>query len=216
MAMNYGRVVGGHYLNATVQPAMVGSDLVVQAGLKWRKLNEEQVAQWEEVPADENRTVSVVSQAVAEAVLPRFISKTASAAVGATIDSTMRPPRTIRIRWVDGKTSLVKLPHKLFTHLALVLEDREAKPVEQVPETAEAAPTPGAPSMTEQAFTHLSGLLKGGRFSQVERAPESSTPVPTGQPEVTEQLMKLAGLRDAGILTEDEFAMKKAELLNRI
>jgi hypothetical protein len=45
---SFGRVIGGHYLNATVSPG-IGSQLVVQAGLKWRKLNEEQVTAWEEI-----------------------------------------------------------------------------------------------------------------------------------------------------------------------
>lgn len=215
MVMNYGRVVGGHYLNAAVQPAIIGSGLVVQAGLKWRKLNEEQVVEWEELPSEGNSTVSVVSQAVAEAVLPRFISKATSAAVGATIDSTMRPPRTVRIRWADGKQSLVKLPYKLFTHLALVLESRQVKPVEPTPEILEADPTPAATSVTEQAFSQRSGFLKGGRSAQAEPALETLVPLQTAQSDVPEQLTKLAALRDAGIVTEEEFAKKKAELLTR-
>jgi hypothetical protein len=44
---SHGRVTGGHYLNATVSPG-IGSQLVVQAGLKRRKLSEEQVTAWEE------------------------------------------------------------------------------------------------------------------------------------------------------------------------
>jgi hypothetical protein len=36
------------------------------------------------------------------------------------------------------------------------------------------------------------------------------------QPDVTEQIAKLAELRDQGALTDDEFAAKKAELLGRI
>lgn len=36
------------------------------------------------------------------------------------------------------------------------------------------------------------------------------------QPDVTAQLQQLAGLRDAGILTEEEFTAKKAELLARL
>lgn len=36
------------------------------------------------------------------------------------------------------------------------------------------------------------------------------------QPDFPDQIRKLAGLRDAGILTEDEFASKKADLLSRM
>lgn len=39
---------------------------------------------------------------------------------------------------------------------------------------------------------------------------------PNGGPDVMEQIRKLADLRDAGILSEDEFATKKAELLSRL
>ena len=35
-------------------------------------------------------------------------------------------------------------------------------------------------------------------------------------PDVTDQLRKLGELRDAGIVTEEEFAAKKAELLSRL
>lgn len=40
--------------------------------------------------------------------------------------------------------------------------------------------------------------------------------VRAAKPDVTEQIAKLAALRDQGVLTEDEFAAKKAELLGRI
>lgn len=38
----------------------------------------------------------------------------------------------------------------------------------------------------------------------------------TPQPDIADQIKKLADLRDAGILTEEEFATKKAELLDRM
>lgn len=36
------------------------------------------------------------------------------------------------------------------------------------------------------------------------------------QPDIVEQLTKLASLRDAGIITEEDFAAKKVELLARL
>jgi len=214
MVMN-GRVVGGHYLNATVTTAPIGSDLVVQSGLKWRKLNQEHVAEWEEVASDSNSgTISAVGQAVAGAVLPRFISKTASAAVGATLDTTMRPPHIVRIDWADGKQSLVKLPDKLFTHMELMLKDRRAAESAPAPASSAAAvvaPAPATPpTVTEQAFSLVSGLLMGRKAAP----PIESTTA--GKPDVAEQLVKLASLRDTGVLTEEEFAAKKAELLSRM
>lgn len=44
-----------------------------------------------------------------------------------------------------------------------------------------------------------------------------SVPTPTpAQPDVADQLAKLATLRDSGVLTEDEFAAAKTELLERL
>lgn len=211
---NYGRVVGGRYLNATVSPAPIGSELVVQSGLKWRKLNEKQVSAWEEIVAEsKSGTVSAVGQAVAGAVLPRFMSKAASTAVGATLDTTMRPPHIVRIDWSDGKQSLVKLPDKLYTHLALMLKSRQTAPVESTPEEVDASPSPVAPiGLGEQALTHLSEFLK-------DRLPVPATALqsaPAIQLDVAEQITKLAALRDAGILSEDEFSSKKSELLTRL
>jgi len=211
----HGRVVGGHFLNATVTTAPIGSTLVVQSGLKWRKLNHEQVAEWEEVPSESSSgTISAVGQAVAGAVLPRVISKGASAAVGATLDAKMRPPHTVRIDWADGKRSLVKLPDQLFAHLELMLKDRRAAgsaPAPQTPGPADVGRAPATPpTVTEQAFSLVSGLLKDRNAAPPI---ESST---AGKPDVAEQLVKLASLRDAGVVTEEEFAAKKTELLARM
>ncbi|WP_025159098.1 SHOCT domain-containing protein [Leifsonia aquatica] len=53
---------------------------------------------------------------------------------------------------------------------------------------------------------------------QAEQQAAISEPVPAPAPAVdhTDALVKLASLRDAGILTDEEFAAKKAELLSRI
>jgi hypothetical protein len=44
----------------------------------------------------------------------------------------------------------------------------------------------------------------------------AAAPAPLPQPDVMDQLRKLGELRDAGILSEDEFLAKKAELLGRL
>ena len=88
-----------------------------------------------------------------------------------------RPPRTVRVDWVDGKQSLIRLPEQLFTHLTVVLRDRQAAAV--------VSPVAGA----------------------AQSAP---------QLDVVEQIGKLAGLRDLGVLTDEEFASKKGELLARL
>ncbi|ERK71244.1 SHOCT domain-containing protein [Leifsonia aquatica] len=54
--------------------------------------------------------------------------------------------------------------------------------------------------------------------AEQQAAVAEPAPAPAAAPAVdhTDALVKLASLRDAGILTEDEFAAKKAELLARI
>ncbi|MGO1231790.1 hypothetical protein [Glutamicibacter arilaitensis] len=123
--MATGRVIGGHYLNAPVSTAPIGGALVIQTGLRWRKLNEEQVLSWSvESPEQKSGTLSAVGQAVAGAVAPRFLGKAASAAVGAALDAKIKPPRLVRVRWNDGKQSLIKFPESLYQHFAMMLPQR--------------------------------------------------------------------------------------------
>lgn len=54
-------------------------------------------------------------------------------------------------------------------------------------------------------------MLSGGAPAAPAAAPAAAP-----QPDVTAQLHQLASLRDAGVLTEEEFSAKKAELLSRL
>lgn len=210
--MGYGRVVGGDYLNATVSTP-IGSTLVVQAGFKFRKLTPENVAEWDEVVRDgKGNVVSAVGRAVAGAVLPGKLGKAASAALGATLDS-IGPTHVVDIGWADGKRSLIKLSDGLFKHLDLVLRAQRVEPIEPVP-GAELASIPlEKPTVTEQAFSLVSGIVRD-RFPA--RATQPLTPAEPAQSDVVEQIKRLASLRDAGILTDEEFMAKKAELLTRL
>jgi len=214
MASN-GKVIGGAYMDAVVTVAPFGSGIVIQGGLRWRKVNTETVTRWQEVPLESRgaKTASAVGQAVAEAVLPRFLSRGASAAIGASIDSSTRVPHGVRVEWSDDKPpSLLKLPDDLFAHFELVLGAlREEPPADlatgetTVAVVTTASATPDAPqTLTEQAFSMVSSLIK-------ERTRPSDV-----TPDVAEQLVQLASLRDAGVLTEAEFTTKKAELLARM
>ncbi|MEW1705935.1 SHOCT domain-containing protein [Microbacterium sp. NPDC089190] len=60
----------------------------------------------------------------------------------------------------------------------------------------------------------LTRLMLGSHPAQAPAAPASAVPAAPA-PDITAQLQQLAGLRDAGVLTEEEFATKKAELLAR-
>ena len=59
--------------------------------------------------------------------------------------------------------------------------------------------------------------LKGGQLEEIDH-PEAIAESALAEPrdDVTETLRKLAELREAGILTADEFTAKKADLLSRI
>ncbi|MCU1585561.1 MAG: hypothetical protein JWM49_2117 [Microbacteriaceae bacterium] len=61
--------------------------------------------------------------------------------------------------------------------------------------------------------------LIAGRHPDLRTADQGSVTVPDSTPAVTDpatQLHQLAALRDAGILTEDEFSAKKTEILSRM
>ena len=210
--VGYGRVVGGDYKGATVSTPM-GSTLVVQTGLKFRKLTPENVAEWDEVITDgKGNPVGAVSKAVAGAVLPGQIGKAASAAVGATFDA-MGSSHVVRVDWTDGKRSLVKLPDGMFKHFELVLEKQRALPTEPPP--GQFVPEPlEKPTVTEQAFSLVSGIIKDRLPAPTKTPPADQEPVAT--PDVTELISKLASLRESGILTDNEFSAKKAELLARL
>lgn len=210
--VGYGSVVGGDYKGATVSTP-VGSTLVVQAGFKFRKLTPENVAEWDEVVTDgKGNPVAAVSKAVAGAVLPGQFGKAASAAVGATFDA-MGSSHVVRVNWADGKRSMIKLPDGMFKHFELVLENQRTLPTE--PSPGQVVPSPvEKPTVTEQAFSLVSGIIKDRLPTPTTTTPSDQAPVTT--PDVIEMISKLASLREAGILTDDEFSAKKAELLARV
>ncbi|HIE69152.1 MAG TPA: SHOCT domain-containing protein [Planctomycetes bacterium] len=211
---SFGKVIGGAYLDSTVTTATFGSDLVVQAGFKGRKLTAEHVKSWEEIPIETKDTAfSAMGKAAAGVALPGRFGKAASAAVGAAFDSK-KPPHHVRVDWVDGKQSLLKLPDALFTHLALVLADLRIASAEPAP-AIEVAPAEAPPTVTDKAFDLVSELVKD-RFSSGAKTTADAPVTPAPQVDVTEQLRKLASLRDAGILSEEEFTVKKTELLERL
>lgn len=209
-----GRVIGGAYLNSTVTTATFGHDLVVQAGFKGRKLTAETVVSWTEMPVEaRDGAFSAMGKAAAGVALPGRLGKAASAAVGAAFDSK-KPVHHVRVEWADGKQSLIKLPAALFTHLEIVLADRLVATPESERMT-EAAAVETIPTIADKTFDLVSGLVMD-RFPSKSQAPAETSEMVTAQFDVTDQLQKLASLRDAGILTEDEFSTKKAELLARM
>ncbi|WP_292606072.1 SHOCT domain-containing protein [Nocardioides sp. REDSEA-S30_B4] len=90
-----------------------------------------------------------------------------------------------------------------------VAEFREG--VQKINETAHAARA----AIQRAANTHhYSGAMPGQVQQPVQ---QQSTPVPaTAAPDFMAQLKQLGELRDAGVLTDEEFATKKADILSRM
>jgi hypothetical protein len=211
---SFGRVIGGAYLDAGVTTATFGSDLVVQTGIKGRKLTVESIASWQEIPVEvKDNAFTAMGKAAAGVALPGRFGKAASAAVGAAFDSK-KPDHHVRVDWADGKQSLMKLPDVLFTHLELVLSDRRVANADPtLPSQSDGEVVP--PSIADKTFDLVSGLVKD-RFPSKAPANQEISATPATQFDVADQLHKLGSLRDAGILTDEEFATKKAELLARL
>ncbi|MGB3414861.1 MAG: SHOCT domain-containing protein [Microbacteriaceae bacterium] len=72
----------------------------------------------------------------------------------------------------------------------------------------------------EGLYTHLSVVLRDQQQESDEELDEDAAPAPVAalnaNPDFSDQLKKLADLRDQGILSEAEFSQKKTELLARI
>lgn len=209
-----GRVLGGAYLDAGVTTATFGSDLVVQTGLKGRKISMHTVQAWQEMPTDaKDSAATAMGRAAASVALPGRFGKVASAAVGAAFDSR-KPDHLVRIDWAGGKQTLVKLPNSLLTHLELVLSGRRIRNDFAVT-TSSTAGAETQPTIADKTFDLVSGLVKD-RFPPETPKPHEVETTPAAPNDVAEQLHKLASLKDAGILTDEEFATKKKELLARL
>jgi hypothetical protein len=168
--MANGKVVGGDYVNSLIILTPKGQ-LALQVPLKFRKvpLNSDTVAEWEELTSETRASAAgAVGRAVAGAALPGIVGKMASAAIGSTIDSTMRPPRALRVDWADGGQSLIELPEKLFKHMAIVLKERRIVPADQTP-AAVLPPSAAKPDVAEQ-ISKLAGLRDQGALTEGEFA----------------------------------------------
>jgi len=198
-----GDVVGGQYVRATVDINRKGELALTLGFRKVPSLTADTVASWEEI-ISEGQTgaaaaVSKVGGAVVRAALPGLVGKAASAAVGSVADLAKNATHTVRVDWIDGKQSLVKLPDRLFQHLAILLKDRRI---------ASAEPVGASPETSSEMDTSASNVL--GQGAQL------ATTILNRPPDVAKQIAQLAQLHDQGVLTEDEFTAKKTELLGRI
>jgi len=213
---SYGKVVGGQFINAMINTNLKGELALRGSGrqtfTKMPHLTADAVASWEEIISETRGgaagAVSKVGQAVALAGLVGPFGRAAAAAVGSTAD-LVSAPHTVRVDWVDGKQSLIELPDKLFKHLVILLKDCQIATAVPAPKPP---PPPPPQSVVETLAKEASQLIRSRSESQRQLAGAA----PAAEPDVTEQIAKLAALRDLGALTEDEFAAKKTELLGRI
>lgn len=200
---NQGRVVGGHLASGSVLSGHGG--LTVQHPrnpFKRPKLNADTVLEWEELSTREG-VAGVMGRAAAKAALPGMIGK----AVGAGLGAAMRSGHTVRVNWADGNQSVIELPEKLFMIFSALLKDQQV--ITDTSAQAESSEVlPAQPGVTDKILELASSVIQRGNPG----APAAAT----GEPDVVAQIAKLASLHDAGILTDEEFAAKKAELLQRL
>ncbi len=127
-------------------------------------------------------------------------------AVGAGLGAAMNSGHTVRISWADGKQSIIALPEKQYMVLSVLLKDRQI--ATELPQRLAPEAPSAQPGVSDRVAGALSVFTKGKH--------ESSTTEGVRPHDVTEQISKLAALHAQGILTDAEFADKKAELLRRL
>ncbi|WP_198030686.1 SHOCT domain-containing protein [Knoellia flava] len=202
-----GRVVGGHLATGTVVAGGAGpfsknNDLSIQHAsnpFKRHRINADTITEWEEIQTKEG-LAGAVGRAAAGAAIPGRIGKAVGAGLGAAVSSG----HTVRVIWADGKQSIIELPEKQFMVMSVILKDLQIVadlPVQEVPESQ-----PGVGGK----FADLAASVLGRSRAPIATADTATAPDPA------DQIAKLAALHAQGILTDTEFADKKAELLRRL
>lgn len=193
-----GRVVAGYMNRGDVVATKHG--LALQLTLVRRQVTPETVKSWEELDVEAG-LVQKAGGAAIGAVIPGALGR----AVGASFNAAAQSGHTVRLDWENGKQSVIELPNKLFSVLLTLLRDKQIlSEVTAVPE----APRMESPSVVEQALGLASSVLKKDR--------EIEKPAAAGGSELMDQIARLSRLRDEGVLTDEEFQIKKTELLGRL
>jgi hypothetical protein len=206
-----GRVIAGYMNNGMVSSA--NSGLIIQFTLKRQRINAETVSGWEEIGIEIPKpgVAGRVAHAASRAALPGILGKAVGAGVGAAIH-TEEVKHTVRIDWADGKQSVIELPAQQFLVLGNLLKARQIGSNLPIPEPQPMADS-SQPSVASQVVGLASSLL---HRDKAEPDVQSAASGPEANDDIPAQITKLAKLRDQGILTEEEFAAKKADLLNRL
>lgn len=195
--------MGGHLASGSVLSGHGG--LTIQHPrnpFKRHKLNAETVLEWEALSTREG-IAGVMGQAAAKAALPGMLGK----AVGAGLGASMKSGHTVRVNWADGNQSIIELPEKLFVIFSVLLESQQVA-TDNSTQAESSEPVPAQPGVTEKVLDIASSVIQRGKHGAPAHV--------AAQPDVVEQIARLASLHDAGILTDQEFTEKKAELLKRL
>jgi hypothetical protein len=83
-------------------------------------------------------------------------------------------------------------------------------------QTVDASKDENAVIVTKNQAAAFAPLREAIERKIAERYKSTTSGAPTAAPDLMEQLRQLAQLRDAGVVSEAEFAAKKADLLNRL
>ncbi|MHA3684875.1 SHOCT domain-containing protein [Leucobacter sp. HY1908] len=187
-----GKVIAGHLSNGSVTAARHG--LVVQSIVTRQKVNSETVLSWEEIVPEPGMVGKFGASAIGN-VLPGALGKSLQAAVGASAQTG----HTVHVEWANGKSSVLELPNKLYMVLSTLLKERELR---QEPVAQPHSPEDESPALVERVLDKAADLFQKGR--------------PADDPDLVTLLSRLAELRESGVLSEKEFAAKKAELLSKL
>lgn len=200
----HGRVVGGYLSGGAVLPAQNKSgDLVIQHHSKLFKrprLNGETVTSWQELEARDG-VAGAMGRAAAKAAVPGMMGK----AVGAGLVAAMTGGHTVLIDWSEGQHSIIEFPTKQFAVFSVLLKDRQivAPPVarDELPE----------PVSELGVRAQIAGLA----MAALTGATGKDLEVAAREPDLAEQIAKLAALHAQGALTDSEFSEMKSALLRR-
>lgn len=203
-----GRVLGGHLAGGVVlsggsTPFSKHGDLAIQHSsnpFKRHRINAETVRDWEELDPQQG-VAGAMGRAAARAALPGAFGKAVGAGLGAAFDSG----HTLRVTWADDKQSIIALPEKQFLVLSVLLKD-----IQVITDFSKREAEPPSSRTAETLAGLASSIFPKGRH----KLPPAVDVAPA--PDAAEQIARLASLHAQGILTDEEFSDKKAELLKRL
>jgi hypothetical protein len=130
------------------------------------------------------------------AIVDRLVSTT-EAVLGGLNSRQLNQKNNIEIRYMEGKREVI-VRFEMTSGVTVMVQAKRCR------ELLDHIRNIGARDL----------FLKPG--AQQVQVVDSPVPAPTSVQDIPEQIAKLAALRDAGALSEEEFAAKKTELLDRL